>query len=48
MMTYDHVPEIAKLVDQHGFSAIKVSMERVHHALPPELVITREPLRFPD
>lgn len=48
MMTYDHVPEVVKLVDQHGFSAIKVSMERVHHALPPELVITREPLRFPD
>ena len=47
MMTYDHVPEIIDLVDQHGFSAIKVSMDRVHHALHPELVITRDPLRFP-
>lgn len=46
MMTYDHVPEIIDLVDQHGFSAIKVSMDRVHRELPPELVITRNPLRL--
>lgn len=46
MMTYDHVPEIIDLVNQHGFSAIKVSMDRVHRDLPPELVITRKPLNL--
>ena len=46
MMTYDQSPEIVDLIDRYGFSALVVSMDKIHHAFPPELVITREPLLF--
>ena len=44
MMTYDPAPEVIALTEQHGFTAVEVTMKNVHHARVPELVITRTPV----
>lgn len=41
MLTYDHAPEIADLVQRHGFHAVQVTMKNTHHDRIGELVITR-------
>ena len=44
LMTYDAAPEIVRLVERHGFSAVRLSMKNTHHDRLPELVITSEPM----
>lgn len=44
LMTYDCAPEIAALVTEHGFHAVKVVMKNTHHARLAELVITKRPV----
>ena len=44
LMTYDCSPEIVALVREHGFHGVVVEMKNGHHAILPELVITRERL----
>ena len=41
LMTYDRAPEIADLIEEHGFHAVEVVMRNTHHARISELVITR-------
>lgn len=41
LMTYDCAPEIADLIEEHGFHAVEVVMRNTHHARISELVITR-------
>ncbi len=40
MLTYDHAPEIAALVDHHQLHAVQVTMKNTHHDRVGELVIT--------
>ena len=40
MLTYDHAPEIAALVDRHHLHAVQVTMKNTHHNRVGELVIT--------
>ena len=42
LMTYDCSEEIVSLVQRHGFNAVIVMMKNGHHAVLPELVITRD------
>ena len=44
LMTYDCSPEIMSLVRDHGFHGVVVKMKTGHHAILPELVITRDRL----
>ena len=44
LMTYDCAPEIERLIRIHEFHAVRVLMKNGHHALLPELVITRFPV----
>ena len=44
LMTYDCSPEIERLIQRHRFHAVRVLMKNGHHALLPELVITRSPV----
>ena len=44
LITYDAAPEIAELVRQHNFNAVRLSMKNSHHNRVRELVITAEPL----
>ena len=44
LMTYDCSPEIESLIESHRFHAVQVLMKNGHHALLPELVITRCPV----
>ena len=46
MLTYDHAPEIANLVQRHDFHAVQVTMKNTHHDRIGELVITRGPPDF--
>ena len=41
LITYDKSPEIIRLMHQHGFQAVQVTMKNTHHAKVPELVISR-------
>lgn len=43
LMTYDRSLEIESLIESYGFHAVQVLMKSGHHALLPELVITRYP-----
>lgn len=43
LMTYDRSPEIESLIETYKFHAVQVLMKSGHHALLPELVITRIP-----
>ncbi len=43
LMTYDRSLEIEALIESHKFHAVQVLMKSGHHALLPELVITRYP-----
>ena len=43
LLTYDYAPPIVELTGKHGFSAVQVTMKNTHHAIVPELVITRPP-----
>ena len=43
LMTYDRSLEIESLVESYKFHAVQVVMKSGHHALLPELVITRYP-----
>lgn len=44
LMTYDCSPEIVSLVREHEFHGVVVEMKNGHHAILPELVITRDRL----
>ncbi len=46
MLTYDHAPEIAALVDRHHLHAVQVTMKNTHHNRVGELVITCGPPAF--
>ena len=41
LMTYEKAPEIAALVQKHGFAAVTVTMKSAHHSPVQELVISR-------
>ncbi len=43
LMTYDRSLEIESLIESYKFHAVQVMMKSGHHALLPELVITRYP-----
>ncbi len=43
LMTYDRSLEIEALIESYNFHAVQVLMKSGHHALVPELVITRYP-----
>ena len=42
LMTYDNVPEVKALADQHGFDSEVVAMKTTHHAQLTELLIGRD------
>lgn len=42
LMTYDNVPEVKELADQHGFDSEVVAMKTTHHAQQTELLIGRD------
>jgi len=42
LMTYDNVPEVAELAQQHGFETRAVAMKNTHHARLSELLIGRD------
>lgn len=41
LMTYDCSPEVVRLIEKHGFHAVRVATKNTHHAKLPELVVTR-------
>lgn len=42
LMTYDNVPEVQELADQHGLDSEAVAMKTTHHAQLTELLIGRD------
>lgn len=41
LMTYDSVPEIRQLAEDHGFAVREIPMKNTHHAMKMELLISR-------